>query len=127
MTYSHADYEALLERKGKETIRDQRPLLALAEQASVKAEHLTGDPNWDFFLSFAQAEIEFAEGQIEVFLGKLGDGVTVSHDELMVLKIAKRECEGRIAAWRRMMTLPKSLMAGGEQARSLLERIGDES
>ncbi len=106
-----------------ERAEEHRPQLEMLVQAEVKAGLLTGDPNWDIFLSYIQAVLEVAKGQRDAFAAVIADPATVEHDRIMSAKIGLAECKGLIDAWEAVISLPKDILEVGREARTLLERM----
>ena len=104
---------------------DSRVLLETLSQAQIKAEHVTGDPNWDTFLSYIQAAVESHEEELEQLKTMLESPVMVAPDDIMRLKIAIISCRARLAAWDAVISLPKDIKEHGEKARAILDRIDD--
>ncbi len=97
--------------------------LQMMKQAELKAEAVTGDPNWDTFLSYIQEAVEETEGQAKGFLAVLSDPTVVNQDRMMQMKIGLRECQARIDAFNAVMSLPKDLIKLGKDATALLKRM----
>ena len=123
MSLSRDEWGDIVAARKREKTEGYRPQLEMLRQAAVPAEALTGDQNWDIHLRYVQAAIEDTEGQREAFQAILNDPRTVNSDELMAAKIAMVECGGRIEAFKACLSLPSDLMAMGEQAKELLERM----
>ena len=96
--------------------------LRLLERAALEARAVTGDPHWDYYLSVLQGAIEQTETHIAQFREQLC-GDVVNHDQIMTLKLALAECQGRLAAWTVARDTPKELMESGDKATDLLAEI----
>lgn len=107
----------------REKAAEIRPRLEMLQQAAVKAEHLTGNEHWDWFLSYIQDAIETTEKHRTAFQSAMADPKTVSHESLLEAKIGIAECNSRIEAWKSAMELPKDFMEMGEQAKNLIDRL----
>ena len=105
---------------------DSRVLLQSLSQAQIKAEHVTGDPNWDTFLSYIQAAVESHEAELEELKTMLESPHMVAPDDIMRLKIAIISCRARLSAWGAVIALPRDIREHGEKARALLDRIDEE-
>ncbi len=97
--------------------------LRVLERAALEAHAVTGDPRWDHYLSYLQSAIEETEAQSLSLREKLCGGDIVGHDEMMRIKLALAECNGRCTAWKVARDLPKELIANGDKARDLLAQI----
>ena len=51
----------------------------------------------------------------------------VAPDDIMRLKIAIISCRARLSAWDAVISLPRDIKEHGEKARSLLDRMEDET
>ncbi len=106
-----------------ERAAEHRPQLEMLAQAEVKAGLLTGDQNFDIFLSYLQAALEVTEAQRDGFAAVIADPATVAHDRIMAAKICLAECKGRAEAFEAVISLPKDIMEMGAEAKTLLERM----
>ena len=109
----------------KEKVSAERRRFEILQQAAVKAEHLTGQPEWDYFLSLLQNAIDVTETQAKEFERKLSDPSLVGHEDLLAVKIDLIRCLERMMAWKVVMDLPKELVESGETAANILERLTD--
>lgn len=123
MSLSRDEWADRVEAKKAERDAAHRPQLDMLRQAAVGAELLTGNEHWDRYLSYLQAAVEETERQREGFQAIVNDAKTVDHGQLLVAKLAMAECRARIEAWKVAMSLPRDLIAMGEQAKDLLERL----
>lgn len=104
----------------------QRPLLEMLRQTAIRTELLTGSPEWDSFLGYAQAAMEETEAQLQGWIVFITNPVIVDRDQIMQAKIALAECKGRIDAWKAVIELPKDLIETGNKAKGLLERMAKD-
>ncbi len=123
MNLSFDDWQKRVDAKGAERAQEHRPVLKMLAQAEVKAGLLTGDPNWDIFLSYVQADVEFMEGLRDGFEAKIADPRTVNHEQIVLAKIGLAECTATINAWEAVISLPKDILEMGREARTLLDRM----
>ena len=112
----------IVERKVTDAEPYRRQLEMLA-QAEVKAKHLTGNAEWDRFLSYLQNFRDTIEKQRDGFANAIADPRVVDHGRILEAKIAMAECKGIIDALDGVISLPKDLMEMGAQAKTLLERM----
>ena len=103
----------------------QRKQLVMLAQAVVEAENMTGVPEWDRFLSYVSAASEACGERAAALRDRIADPSVVGHDEIMQLKISLEGWIQRGLAFDAVIRLPKDLMEVGEDARELLERMGD--
>lgn len=96
-------------------------------QAEVSADRLTGDPDWDAFLSYIQAAIDSTLEQKRVLEDRLLAADVVEQSEIIKIKIALRECIARIEAWIAVMNLPADIKKNGKEAKHLMERLNIEA
>jgi hypothetical protein len=123
MSFDRQDYAAMNGRHTADLLLAKRDQLETLSQAAVQMELLTGDANWDRFLSYVQSAIAGMEKSAEGFRRKLADPTLVNPDDNMRAKIALIECEATITAWRVVLELPVDIRRLGTEARSLLQRI----
>ena len=115
-----------VEKTKNDSLASHRPQLEMLRQASVSAESLTGNPHWDIFLQYLAAAIEDTEGQKKGFSDALADPSVVDTNDIMKAKLSLAECNGRIDAWKFVLSLPKDIIGMGTQAKELLGRMPKE-
>ncbi len=126
MPFDRNDYRAYLEETAKEKDGDKVHQLRTVERAALKAQAITGDPNWDNYLTYLQAAIDNTEQQHKRLQEQLcGDVVELV--DMMRIKLALAECNGRLIAWRAARDLPKDLIENGDKARDLLTKVANPS
>lgn len=123
MSLSRDEWGDIVAAQKREKAEAHRPQLEMLRRAAVSAEALTGDEHWDRNLSYIQAAIEDTESQRDGFQAIVNDPRTVNGDEMMAAKMAMVECAARIEAFKACLSLPSDLMAMGDQAKELLERM----
>ena len=105
---------------------DVRHLRGL-RQAEVSVDRLTGDPDWDVFMTYIQAAIDSTEEQKRGFERRMLAADVVEQSEILKIKIALRECIARIEAWTAVLRLPADIKKNGNKAKSLMEKLGIEA
>jgi len=105
--------------------QDSRVHLEALSQAQIKAEHVTGDPNWDTFLSYIQAAVESHEAELKGLKTLLESPDMMDMDEMMNCKVAIIRRRERISAWNAVIGLPRDIKEHGEKARALLDVMED--
>ena len=111
------------DRDDENRMQQQRMMLLAAKQSAVRLEHITGDPVWDTYLSYLEAAIEGAQAQADQARRILEDSQIVDHDTILKAKVALNECKAMILAWETALSLPKDIIAAGDEAASILERM----
>lgn len=119
------DYRELVGRKKKEKINGERWNLQFLAQAQVRQNNLTGNPDFDRFLSYIQATVESLQEKSKSYEAMLCDPMLVNHDRIMEIKIAKTGVDNMIGALVAVMELPRQIMEVGEQAKEKLKSLGD--
>ena len=123
MTWDRAHAESLWAGQRQERTAARRPQLEMLAQASLKAEHVTGHPAWDQFLTFIQAAIERERKALVSHETTLRNPLIVAHNDMLAAKVALVRCQERIWAWEAVMAIPAALIEGGERARALLAEV----
>ncbi len=123
MNPDYSEWKKGVDANKAERAAQHRPQLEMLAQAEVKAGLMTGDPNWDIFLSYLQAALETTEAQRDGFTAAIADPATVDHDRIMAAKICLAECKGRIEAFQAVISLPKDIQEMSAEAKALLERM----
>ena len=121
MTFDRSEYTELANKKQLE--RQANGRLEMIAQAAVKADLLTGDSNWDTFLSYIQAAAEQTEAQRNAILEQISDPNIVDDNQTRRLRNAVIACNERIGAWKAVMDLPKDIIENGEKARAILDKL----
>ena len=123
MRVDREQYAELVRKKSNG--QDNRVQLQALIQAEVKAEHITGDPGWDTFLSYIQAAIEKHEDELVSLKAMLESPDMMNADDMMNCKIAVIRRRERISAWNAVIGLPRDIKEHGEKARALLDVMED--
>lgn len=127
MSNDRAEWVALTRQRLAKAAREQRPMHEFQARAAVKAEALTGEESWDFFLSFLQEARDRSANVADTHRAALGNPDLV--DPLAVEK-ARRGiflADERVRLIDAIMLLPKDLIAVGKEAKSLLARLDDDA
>ncbi len=123
MRVDREQYAELVRKKSNG--HDNRVQLQALVQAEVKAEHITGDPGWDTFLSYIQAAVEKHEDELVSLKALLESPDMMNADDMMNCKIAVIRRRERISAWNAVIGLPRDIKEHGEKARALLDVMED--
>lgn len=112
------------EWNARRTPRQARPAanLEVIAREALRAEAVTGDENWDHFLSYIEAAIKAAETQLQHEDAKLRSPYLVNDEAIRVLKAQITALTTRVATLREVIMLPKYLKEHGERAREFLEQ-----
>jgi hypothetical protein len=124
MTYSKSQFIGS-KRLSLENVMEKGRTLQAVQQAAVKAEILTGDENWDIFLSYLQATTINAAEARDRYMNEIASPLLVDGNEMRLKQIAIIRLNERIATLQAVMNIPKELKEGGEQASKVLEKLGD--
>ena len=125
MTFERERFEKLMAAKKVERGQPSRPVLEILAQAEVGAANLTGDANWDIFLSYIQAAVERTEADIRMTETLLSSPDVVETTDLMRLKIQLARLRSQVSAWNAVISLPKDIKVEGEKAKEVLERLAE--
>lgn len=113
------DYEAYV--KAKKPRNGQAQSLEFLVQAQVRMENLTGDANFDRFLTYLQSSSESMNALLEDLERRICDPATHDGTEIMELKLAIARMMGRVEAMNAVIELPKAIIETGERARERLK------
>jgi hypothetical protein len=127
MPFDRDDYRRTLVERAEEGKDALKHNLQVMDRAALEARSVTNDPHWDHFLSYIQAAIETTEAQMQQLHRQLADDARVTHESLLLSKLALKRCEGRLEAFRAVQDLPKDLIASGDEARAVLDRLTDSA
>ena len=84
-------------------------------QASISAQTMTADPNWDRYLSYLQESINERHKEAEGYREILASPTVVNYEELLKAKIGLLTTIASIVAWEWAMSIPKKLKEGADQ------------
>ena len=114
MTFERADYDSLLERDLSQRRKEAAPMIARTLQAAVAAEHLTGTPEWDYFLSLVQARRDQLVSEREHHAQAALDGTSSAREGH--LRDYHRASAG-LEALDFVLTIPRKVIEEGQKAR----------
>ena len=100
--------------------------LQIVQQQAVRQSALTGDANWDPFLSYIEAAIAATERKRDAEDVKLRDPNLVNDEAMRGIKINLVRLEERIGALKEVLALPKFLKEQGESARRQIAEFSAE-
>lgn len=124
MLITRDDFRKAAEAKKKERQRSQIGHLELLHQAAVRAELLTGDPQWDTYMSFLQDTVNKTQAIRSRYEEILSDPNVVDDGEMRRAKIGVIECTSAINALEAAISLPKMLKDTGEIAKDMIAELG---
>ena len=124
--FDRSDYVDLLKRKQAESVSRNEHLLKQLIHSAVSAEKLTGNPEWDRYLSAIEGMTTPLREAADQHRRKILGSSVVSHEELLREKLELARAEAAIEALEAAVSLPGDLSEAGSKARELLERHGIE-
>jgi len=114
------DWEDLRRRKTQEKTNGRTWSLEFLAQAEVHQKNLTGQPEWDRFLSYLTEFGERLEAERAAAKDALLAPETVNHDDVMRLKLVIADLGGMIRCLNTILALPRDIVETGEKAREKL-------
>ncbi len=121
--FDREDYAEFAERQKKQKANGHSSALEFLAQAEVHQRNLTGQPEWDRFLSYIQSTRDRI-GQARLALKeKLCDISLVDNNEIMAVKMDIVRLDSLAEAFDAVLSLPKDIMETGEKAREELDKI----
>ncbi len=124
MSFDLSDYNDMLDRKREVAPPESVvPMLNRLTQAAIKAQYLTNDENWNFFLSLLQSVIEVTEAELREVERKIGDPTIVDTNDIMRLKIASAILRERATTLKDVIGLPQSIKDDGKMAKEWLAKF----
>lgn len=124
MTFDHREFiQYGKQNPPPQTKREHARTLKAVEQAAVKMHNLTGDANWDTFLSYLQATVEKCKAAKDSHLAIL-ESPQLVNDEM----VARRRMEivrlnEKISTLNGVMALPIAMRAAGDKAKKQLAEL----
>jgi hypothetical protein len=111
-------------REARSRSPDQQSL-RMIEQASVSVSAMTGNPDWDRFLSYLQRGVEISQQQADGVKERLCDPGVYNAESIIGLKIALAAAEARTQAWQAAINLPRDIIENGDKAAELIVEDAD--
>lgn len=122
------DYHKTFWRQRREAaIGEARQLAGAVHAAAVSASALTGNPDFDRFLSYLQAALEGASRDRQALLDRLSDPMLVDPTEVARTRAAASVQATREQLLKHVIALPRQLIEQGDKARGLLELLKDDA
>jgi hypothetical protein len=124
MSFTRDDHKSLLARRSSQQDDERaRHNVEAVARAQVAMEALTGDANWDLFLSYVQAAIDETDRAIEAVKAALISPQLADPLLIMTAKLRAVELTSRAATLRTVIDLPKEIATLGNKARAILVRM----
>lgn len=101
--------------------------LRQAAQAIPAMEALTGQKDWDLYLSLIEGLIVEATEELVVLEQKDLDDPSMENHVLVASKARRLVVKTRIATLEEVRDIPKTLMQEGREAKNLLGRLGPDA
>ena len=118
------DYLTSVAKKRAPLIEKRRVAAETTARQAVNMADLTGNPDWDLFLSFISAASEQASMAMNYYSNILLDPSIVDNQIMMQAKVSHALSQERVAVLKEISELPNDIIKAGEGARGLLERLG---
>lgn len=123
MTY---DRRQVIEGRGRRLNGRAAPDFETPRQAAVMSGRLCADPDWAVYQQMLQAAKESCDAAAKRAQDALANPLTVSHDDLMRLKIALAEALGMARAFEAAVRLPYDMKRNAQEAiASMRKAFGD--
>ena len=121
MTFDREEFEEMRQSQVKEKMNGQRQGLEMIAQAEVKMTNMTGDGNWDTFLSYLQSALEALKQQAASFEEILVSPDLIDDLEIRKIKSSINQLKAKIETLEWVIYLPRAIQEKGEEARPLLD------
>jgi hypothetical protein len=121
MTYDRDEFRAKAEEKSVRRQVEFLPMAKIIASASPVMQGVTGDQNWDRYLSYLQGFIDRTRNQVSIAQTKMADPGVWEHKDLLKLKADILVGEAMVQALTLAITLPKAIMEGSEEAKKLID------
>lgn len=122
MPFEREDLKDLPENQRGAQSPDTSRLRAIQQQA-IRAEHLTGDPAWDQYLSYVQAQIDQAKKNRDGFMARLSSPNLVNADQVSLARVSIIRLDQMVAALEWAIALPSQIKKLGEVAKEQLDAL----
>jgi len=118
MSVTLKDWQEFRDRSQVAFVGQQRSELKRMTQAAVSAERLTGNPDWDYYLSIIQAEVERCEAAEDA----AKESLVSPHGDPQEARVAAIRCRERANALRDAIRIPKAIIENGKGAGKMLRK-----
>jgi hypothetical protein len=108
-------------------VRERKPELQAVRRAALSVDAMTGDENWDHFLSQVQERMEGAQKELDQAVEALKNSNDFSPEPLIMQKLAVRLWGREVEALQWVIGLPRQLQEQGDRASELLGTIDESS
>ena len=108
------DFLAHIQKKEEKAAEFKAFQAEALRQATVKAQHLTSDEKWDYFLSLLQARLEEATNQKIEWMEKCS--IALADTDVKVAQINFAVWNERARLLDEIMNLPKAIIEEGKKA-----------
>ena len=127
MTISIDEWRARKPRANIERMARTAVALEGITREAVRMEALTGNPEWDHFLSYMEAAHKAALKHRDHEFAKLRDPMLVDPQEIQRCKTKIAMVDTRIDTLDELMKLPKFILDHGEKARELIAEMTQDA
>jgi len=123
MNIEREEYEKAARVPNVDKINARAKTLTAVRQASVHMDLLTGDPNWDVFLSYLQAMVKGAAESRDGLMNMLADPKLVDPNRVSQMRIDVMLHNERITNYQTVMEIPSRLRKSRESADIELKKL----
>ena len=123
MSQSLDEFRQTRAQPSAERVRRTAEALETISREAVRAQNMTGDANWDHFLTYLEAARRAAVKHRDFEFEKLRDPMMVNADEIAKCKAKINGVDARIDTLEEIMALPRTLIANGERAREMIAEM----
>jgi len=109
------------ERKRDEASGDAKVKFRAMLRDAAAAENLTGDENWDLFLTWVSGAMGPMKEAIAGYHDRLGNPTVSAYEDLVKLKIGLANTAGMLTALEWVSELPVQLKSGAQEVREQLK------
>ncbi len=127
MSFEHEDFDVMIQRRSYREARHREPELRQIAQAEPAMASLTGQKDWDGFLSLIQARIEEAQMELQNLEQRDLDDPRMENEVLVTSKTRRLVVKSRIATLEEIRDLPKKLLEEGRAAKKQLTETGADA
>ena len=121
MTFDRSEFKATVEESSRRKQVEFLPMAKIIASAAPVMQGVTGDQNWDRYLSYLQGFIDRTQNQVTIAQSKMNDPGVWEHKDLLKLKADILVGEAMVQALTLAITLPKAIMEGSAEANKLID------
>jgi DNA repair exonuclease SbcCD ATPase subunit len=127
MSFDREDARQLHERKTAEKVKEQLGDMGRLQHAAILSEYVMAQPEWNFYLTQLQAELNVIRTSIESLTRQVTSEEVSDPNEISRMKAWLSRYRGRAEAIEAAIALPSKIVELGARATLALENVDGQA